>query len=165
MAELMSQALGQPVVEKYIRQECERIFSRHPDECYSPDKPRRILQDIGSVFRDNLHKDIWVLIVLQKIENHRLTFHNPCVITDLRYANELTLVKRNNFTTVRIDITPKIQQERYLRLYGNLDEDKLNHPSETDLDEAIFDHRLKQEPPEAWLMWLKDLIIAKRSSV
>jgi len=95
--------------------------------------PRLMLQLIGTEGgRDLIHHNIWVNALFADY-NHGFNadeevFSMPdWVITDMRFPNELDAVKQRGGITIRIE-----------RGAGNTGD----HPSETALDNAQFDHRL-----------------------
>ena len=58
---------------------------------------RKLLQDLGVAVRDHLHADAWVQAVEDKIE----ALQTPVVITDVRFPNEVMMVKRRKGVVVR----------------------------------------------------------------
>jgi len=67
--------------------EFERLF---PDDIYSP---RQLMQRLGTdLFRQRVHPDIWVACAEQRLRRHRPG--SPVVFTDLRFPNELALIRR-----------------------------------------------------------------------
>jgi len=55
--------------------------------------PRDMLQKIGMAFRDELHKDIWVKILENKIKDTKKNI----VISDVRFKNELEMINKYGF--------------------------------------------------------------------
>ena len=76
-----------------------RLFRETEDEWWTRKlgfklTPRIALQKIGTdVFRDHFHKDIWTLIIENKI-NASLNSNKNIVITDARFQNELAMLKK-----------------------------------------------------------------------
>ncbi len=65
--------------------------------------PRFAMQYIGTdIFRDKFHNDIWIANVENKIQNS----NENIVITDCRFPNELTMIRRNNGIPIRIKRGP-----------------------------------------------------------
>lgn len=59
---------------------------------------RRLMQEYGMLMREKYGEDFWVNIALSKI----LLTDDPSVIVDLRFPNELEMVKRLGGVAVRI---------------------------------------------------------------
>ena len=55
--------------------------------------PRDMMQKIGMAFRDELHKDIWVKVLENKIKSKKQNI----VIPDVRFKNELELINKYGF--------------------------------------------------------------------
>lgn len=55
--------------------------------------PRDMMQKIGMAFRDELHKDIWVKVLENKIKSVKQNI----VIPDVRFKNELELINKYGF--------------------------------------------------------------------
>lgn len=115
-------------------------------------KWRKCLQDVGGGrIRTELDDNVWI--------NHAVRQMKPdglYICDDLRYRNEYGLLETNGFTTIRLDISKEMQQERIKKLYGNIDPIRLLHPSEIDLDDTKFQHHLDADQQLTWV--LHDLI-------
>lgn len=62
--------------------------------------PRIMLQKIGTeIMRNNLHADIWKIIVERKIVENK---DKNIVITDCRFVNELDMIKKYNGKVIHI---------------------------------------------------------------
>lgn len=98
------------------------IFSLNDEQLYGNSKekidefwqvtPRQILQFVGTdLFRNHLAElipwvsnDIWVQVVKKKIQDElKNDPHTKFVITDVRFQNEIDLVKSFNGLTVRVE--------------------------------------------------------------
>jgi len=55
--------------------------------------PRDMLQKIGMAFRTELHKDVWIKILENKIKD----IEQNIVIPDVRFKNELDMIKNHGF--------------------------------------------------------------------
>ena len=65
--------------------------------------PRHILQQWGTdVLRNHFHDDIWIA----SVENKLRTAQDDIVITDCRFKNELTAIKRVGGITMRVNRGP-----------------------------------------------------------
>jgi hypothetical protein len=75
-----------------------RIWRELPDPWWSEKfgkviTPRWVFQNIGTdVFRNHFHTDIWVWSLENKIKNSQA----PVVITDVRFDNEIQMIKQLN---------------------------------------------------------------------
>jgi dephospho-CoA kinase len=121
-------------------QKCKEAFKNmYPkyeghDLTFKDNKTRSFLQELGRTFRE-IDPDVWIRDLIQRSRSENLV-----VIDDLRYRNELRLLKEAGFITIRLNITEDIQKERLKNLYGHVDNDKINDSSETDLDNSEFDY-------------------------
>ncbi len=107
---------------------------------------RPMLQYYGTEIMRKVHgEDYWVRRLVQDSEDAGLS---GLVVDDVRFPNEvegLVASARSAAFSVRLEVDPAVQAERYLAKYGSaLSEDKANHVSETALDsyhhfDATFD--------------------------
>lgn len=68
--------------------------------------PRTALQLMGTeAGRDVFHPDLWVKVVEQKMEMHKLMVHNM-VITDVRFPNEIASIQKKGGFVVRVTRGP-----------------------------------------------------------
>jgi hypothetical protein len=90
--------------------------------------PRLLMQKIGTeAMRNNVHNNVWINATLSN-------YCDKCnwIITDLRFENEFTSLKKYNAVTIRVN-RPSI---------NNIDE----HPSETGLDNNTdFDYYISND--------------------
>lgn len=111
----------------------EIISSLFPYKCVR-EKPRSLLQNIGTYFR-SIDEMVWVDYLLRRIETD---MPQHAVISDCRYANELVACMNVGFTPVLIDCPKEIRDKRIIaRGDAPLTEEQENHPSETDVFEFI----------------------------
>lgn len=83
---------------------------------------REFLQRLGTeAMRDGLHKNVWVNALLSDFNKET----SKWIVTDMRFKNELSAIKKNEGVTVRINRKDCI---------------KIDHPSETELDSENFDY-------------------------
>lgn len=103
------------------------------------DRGRKILQQLGHEARELFGENIWLLPMKRTIEDTA----GKIVIDDVRYPNELEFCEDNGFVTIRLEVPIKERLRRIKKLYGEVKEDKLKHPTEKLLDsrlpEAMFD--------------------------
>jgi ABC-type oligopeptide transport system ATPase subunit len=61
--------------------------------------PRKALQYIGTnVMRNSFHKNIWILAIEKKLENHK-----KIVISDCRFLNEVKTLRKHGAYIIRIE--------------------------------------------------------------
>lgn len=60
---------------------------------------RKLLQNLGVAVREHLNSDAWVLAGEERIE----ASDGPCVVTDVRFPNELSMIRRRGGQIVRIE--------------------------------------------------------------
>jgi hypothetical protein len=85
--------------------------------------PRWALQTVGTeLMRDHIDQDIWAKTVYRRFIDDSLCH---VIIGDLRFPNEMSMVKRMGGYTVRVDRDVESEQD--------------NHSSETSLEDADWD--------------------------
>lgn len=99
------------------------------------ERGRKILQQLGHEARELFGEDIWLLPMKKAIE----VTEGSIVIDDVRYPNELKFCEDNGFFTLRLEVPEKERLRRIREKYGEISEERLNHPTETLLDNASFD--------------------------
>lgn len=106
------------------------LREKHAAELASGDKPRAFLQDLGAGLRD-VSEDIWVNSVLLRSE---ACSEHGFVCDDLRYENEAYRMQQSDWLLVRCECDEAVRAERIAELYPTIETTRLNHPSETALD-------------------------------
>ena len=92
-----------------------------------------MLQKLGTdVLRDGFNKQIWINCVINKIKD--LPPEEIVIITDVRFKNELEMLKRKGCVCIRIEGDPIKAAEESTR--------NKQHQSETDLDDMVFDYHI-----------------------
>jgi len=86
-----------------------------------------LLQDIGTKLRDTVDVDIWIKSIFTTMNNEGLY-----LISDLRFINECEYINKYNGVTLRVN--------RSNNTIGKKSKRDLNHKSETELDNYIFDY-------------------------
>lgn len=97
---------------------------------------RSILQKIGTEKMRSICSTVWVDFLKARILANPTT---SFVVDDVRFPDELAMLVANGFIIVRLEVSPAVQQQRILSLYGSFDPEVLQHPSEVLLDNAAFD--------------------------
>ncbi|MEU7186442.1 hypothetical protein [Streptomyces sp. NPDC045369] len=90
---------------------------------------RRLLQEYGQAVRE-LDPEFWVRPALARVRQGT-QWNMPCVVTDVRYANELDALREEGAVVVRVE-----------RPGAGLAGDAGAHESETELDGVTPDHVL-----------------------
>lgn len=112
------------------------IFPKYYDMDWSVEKSdrwRQLLQEIGDGLRQKVNPRIWMDYLAASLEEDGLY-----ICDDMRYRNEYEVMSNAGFTLIRLHISPEVQAERVRELYGDVDPQRLLHPSEIDLDDAVF---------------------------
>ncbi len=90
---------------------------------------RRLLQNIGLGAREILGEDVWVKLALSKAKA-LLNSGVNVAITDVRFPNEMKAIKKAGGTLIKITRPGS---------------PKMSHPSETALEDAVWDHTIKND--------------------
>lgn len=98
---------------------------------------RQLLQAIGDGLREKVDQNVWVNYMVSQFDEDGLY-----ICDDVRYRNEFKILDSNEFQMIRLDISAEMQQKRLLARYGEIAFERLNHPSETDLDHTLFPHHI-----------------------
>ena len=96
---------------------------------YNHNKDRKAYQSIGDTFR-NINNDVFVEYLVSQCDNNKII-----IVDDLRFKNEMRILKDNGFVTIRINVDEELQKERFSNLYPVEDfEITKTYKSEIDLD-------------------------------
>jgi len=123
--------------------------------------PRKLMQLLGTECgRNIIHPNIWINTLMSQYipyksypnkEKYEHTMFDPnWIITDLRFLNELKAVKDRNGIAIRVNRDTKINTPKGVR-WLNYDDwvfestGKKPHISETELDNAKFDHVINND--------------------
>ena len=121
------------------------IFGFTNDQLYHPvckeqidtywhKSPREIMQIVGDGFRNLIDKDIWVTSLKRVIESP-VYRGRDIVIADVRYPNECKFIRQIGGVCVCIKrAAPSLLDSRLQK-----------HPSETALDDMVFEHVLEND--------------------
>lgn len=101
---------------------------------------RKAIQLWATEVRRNQSELYWVEKAGEKILK-ALREGRSVVIVDTRFPNEAKFLKDAGVPIIRLDVSPELQRERVISRDGYFDHERLNHSSETSLDEWIFDYR------------------------
>lgn len=129
----------------------ERLKSEHPSErnwtfgsvikflttLERPEfiKNRALLQEVGTQFRQTYHDEIWINYTDKKIVGPLVDSGTPVVVDDVRFKNEYDFLKARGFLPIRINSEWENRKSRLMARDGVVNEHRLNHISETDLDD------------------------------
>ena len=103
------------------------------------EKNRKLLQSIGTKMRE-IDPNVWANYIENKYNSN-----SNVIIDDLRYENEATMLKKNGFFIIKLEISHELQHKRIKDLYKsdyNNHIKNINHQSENsidNLDDCIFD--------------------------
>lgn len=104
------------------------------------DSFRGLLQDVAQIAR-NAHNDgVWAWMMVDDLKEMEPAQHVIC--DDVRHPMEKDILEHYGFKTVRLDVSPEEQKRRLMAKYGEVSQEKLNHITETALDDEVFDVRL-----------------------
>jgi hypothetical protein len=119
----------------YLKFLCSKYFDWNGEK---DEQGRTVLQKFGTEKVRNTVPDFWVRNVAQFID----VFQNDYdyfIIADCRFLNEVEYMKKSFpccVTTIRIE---------RLNFDNGLTEEQKNHPSETALDDFVFDYVIESE--------------------
>ena len=96
-------------------------------------KNREFLQKLGTDIVRKYNVNAWTEYTINCIKN----VDKPIVIDDIRFPNELDTLRKEGFFLVKMTSDDDLRLDRIEKLYGKeaLSPLRLNHPSETMLDE------------------------------
>jgi dephospho-CoA kinase len=121
-----------------------------PELSYPPDKVmwvdahkrelRAPLQAYATEYRRAQDPDYWLKAGIEQIERLQ-TMGISVVVDDTRFPDELQALRANGFETIRIKVSPELQEERLIARDGSFDPAIRAHVSET----ALLVHRFPIE--------------------
>ncbi len=102
-------------------------------------KDRLAYQKVGDGGRKKLYENIWIDTLLQQVSKS-----NPklVVVDDVRYLNEVKILKSAGWIIVKIEIDDTLQVERLKETYPldwEIHANARNHPSESEVDYITSD--------------------------
>nr|BDD45032.1 hypothetical protein 20 [Bacillaceae bacterium] len=109
-----------------------------PREFSSPEKPRRLLQQIGQYMRQ-VDENIWVNYTFQKIDH---VGANRIVVTDLRQPNEYQALKEQGYFIIRVNSEPEVRLERARAAGDNFTMQDMLHETERHVDNFRVDFEI-----------------------
>lgn len=156
------------VVNKGTFEEQDKLVGNY-DITRVPLTPRKMLQLLGTeAGRDIIHPNIWVNALFNKYKGKEIEsvssnnvkyisniVYPNWIITDMRFSNELKVVKDKGGITIRVNREYKYGDLSHIPITVN----KVfngEHPSETALDNAEFDYIIQNDGT------IKDLVIKVR---
>lgn len=137
---LLSQSDNLSVVDEIFTQ-FEKTYNIL-ETTFDENQNREMLQYLGKKVREICKDDsIWLKILISTYLP-QINAKEKIVISGLRMIEEKEFLSSYNFKHIRLDITPEEQEERLLKLYGNICQERKNHISEISLDTETFDLRI-----------------------
>lgn len=131
--------IADEMLEEYNEKYKDVEWEKTEDGEYNKTQPfRSLMQYTATKLREKYSDDIWTRIAA-KFAIDLVEGGKKIIIDDLRLKEEKRILEQVGFITIRLDITKELQQERILSLYGEINEEALNHKTETDLDDVRFD--------------------------
>jgi dephospho-CoA kinase len=111
---------------------------------------RRLYQYFGTDVIRNFDNDFHVRRLLLNINSYRAIHpFNKFVIDDVRFPNEIELIKTNyNITAIKLVCPEEIRKQRLIYRDGGYDENDFNHVSETNIDNLPCDYTIDTNIPE-----------------
>src|SRR5690606_27039836 len=110
-----------------------------PDLYSSYEKPRALLQTIGTDFR-NINPDVWINAMFKDIDKERedrIKNYEPkenIVVTDCRMPNEYQALKNRGFIFIKIEVNEGIRLKRMIERGDTFTNQDLQHHTETFYD-------------------------------
>ena len=143
---------------------------------------REFLQKLGTeAMRNGLHTNVWVNALFadynltpdksinESFKEQLLTGKSKIhyklpnwIITDMRFPNELKAVKDRGGITIRVN-KPKEREMFFMNAHITIDTRKIEHPSETALDDAKFDYEIINDGSmEELVKKVKEILIKEK---
>ncbi len=133
---------------KYIKMYAKEILGI---EVNSQNKPRKFLQDVGSLIREDFHDELF--FIRRMLEDFRLyeQYFDVVIISDVRLKKEIEEMKKSKYSTKSIYIANDTE--------NNLTEEERKHITETELDfYESFDYKRKVQDIEELKAFAKQII-------
>ncbi len=102
---------------------------------------RPVLQIWGTEFRRAQDPDYWIRQAAQKISHHQSRIDRPIVFNDVRFQNEIDMLRERGFVIIKIDMSVE-DVLTYQAAHGEAREvtlARLEHASEREWQAAEFD--------------------------
>lgn len=143
-------SFGEPIkriADEYFKHLYEPIyencpFSENGKSIAGYKKPRKLLQQIGQLFRQ-IDEDVWIKRAEQTMkyyEQYRDT--RGIVIDDLRQPNEYEWARANGFVIIRINAPDELRIERAKAAGDDFDINDLTHETEKHVDTFAVDYEV-----------------------
>jgi energy-coupling factor transporter ATP-binding protein EcfA2 len=96
---------------------------------------REILQRIGTdAMREQVDRQFWIRAGTRRIEaRDDIRWVND----DTRFPNEADALARRGWAVIRLKLPDEVRRARLYQSYGYIDEDALNHASESEVDDIL----------------------------
>lgn len=162
-------SFGEPIkriADEYFKHLYEPIYENCPfsdnDESIAGyKKPRKLLQQIGQLFRQ-IDEDVWIKRAEQTMQYYELYRDTRgIVIDDLRQPNEYEWARANGFVIIRINAPDELRIERAKAAGDDFDEADLTHETERYIDGFAVDYEIDNAHSLEELERQIDEIIAK----
>lgn len=93
---------------------------------------RPLMQKLGTDWFRSYDPDVWVNCLLARVE---LDIHR-IVVDDVRFVNEARILRDKGWKLIYINASDEVRKQRCIERDGHWDESVLDHPSETQIEDA-----------------------------
>ena len=140
---------GKSTMSKYLQEEynCKIISFAQPVKTYCTEifemknKDRKLLQTFADKCKE-INPFVWVNLAEKEILKN---INKNIIIDDLRYPNELSMLKKHNFIIIKLCINRDFQIRRIKKTYPytfNQHIERLYHTSETYYEKLNYDYKI-----------------------
>jgi len=93
---------------------------------------RPLMQKLGTDWFRSYDEAVWVNVLLSRtsLETH------PVVVDDVRFVNEARILRDKGWKLIYINASDEVRKQRCTERDGHWDESVLDHPSETQIEDA-----------------------------
>lgn len=102
-------------------------------------KPRKLMQEVGQLFR-KYDADIWVKRLNRTYINYKYRGYTDFIITDVRQQNEVDFLKSQGFLIVKVETAEELRLERIKASGDAFSVEDLNHETEQAVDTLDYDY-------------------------
>ncbi len=132
----------------------------HVDWTFKDNTFRKLMQEVGDVLREV--QPTSVIDSLVRRSNKLANEGKNVVCDDARYPQEIESLSAGGFTSIRLEISKEEQLKRMKELYGEVNEERFNHPTEVALNGYTnYDYIIDATQPLEEIFRTVDTIIYK----
>lgn len=135
------EVIFQDFLTVYQEQFANAIWQKEENGLYVKNEHyRKLTQMVATHFRQLYSEDIWMRFIA--VDAMDLADKGKNVVCDdLRVKSEKRILEMFGFVIIRFDISKEEQEKRSKALGEEIPDELLYHPTEIDLDDALFDYR------------------------